>query len=229
MKLQEATLAQVADIDGLSQISLICKNPVSFVPGQYIALWVNGQPESLPYTPFIQSSSGNILTLTPDELPAWQPGQILGWRGPLGAACRLPENMRKLALYSRADHPGPLMPFIQSGIQGGMDTVYCSSQSTGYSAWLPSHIEWEDHSRLAEIASWADMLIACLPRQTLSEELEKLSNLPASVKPDRIYILVVSPMPCNGIAQCGVCDIRLRHKAIHICQDGPLFPLKDLI
>ncbi len=229
MKLQVGTLAQVADYNGLSQISLLCMNPVPFVPGQYIAIWPDGQPDALPYTPFIQSCTGNLLTLAPDNLPAWPPGQQLGWRGPLGSACHLPENMRKLALYSRAEHPGPLMPFIHSAIQAGMDTVYCSSQPTGYSAWLPAHVEWEDHSRLAEIATWADMLIACLPRQTLAVELERLSTLPPSVQPDRIYVLVVAEMPCNGIAQCGVCDIRVRHKAIHVCQDGPLFPLKDLI
>jgi hypothetical protein len=229
MKLQTAAIYQIADFNGLSQLTLQCANPVIFVPGQYIALWLDGQPDALPYTPFIQSCQGNLLTLAPDKLPAWQPGHVLGWRGPLGQACALTAPARRLALYSRCEHPGPLMPFIHAATQDRMDIVFSSAASGGFPAWLPAQIEWQDASRLSELAAWADVLVACLPRQALAEDLLKLSELPASITQGGAYVLVVSDMPCAGMAQCGVCDILARRKYIHVCQDGPLFPLKDLI
>jgi dihydroorotate dehydrogenase electron transfer subunit len=42
-------------------------------------------------------------------------------------------------------------------------------------------------------------------------------------------VLVTSPMPCGGIAECGVCALPLRKKGyVLTCKDGPVFNLNQL-
>ena len=40
--------------------------------------------------------------------------------------------------------------------------------------------------------------------------------------------LIVTPMPCGGIAECGVCAVTVRRGWKMACKDGPVFDLKEL-
>jgi hypothetical protein len=41
--------------------------------------------------------------------------------------------------------------------------------------------------------------------------------------------LVITPMPCGGIAECGVCAVTARRGWKLACKDGPVFDLTELI
>jgi NAD(P)H-flavin reductase len=41
--------------------------------------------------------------------------------------------------------------------------------------------------------------------------------------------LVVAPMPCGGLAECGVCAVTTRRGWKLACKDGPVFDLGELI
>ncbi|MCK6583281.1 MAG: hypothetical protein L6Q49_09310 [Anaerolineales bacterium] len=41
-------------------------------------------------------------------------------------------------------------------------------------------------------------------------------------------ILIRAPMPCGGIADCGVCALTIRHDMRLICKEGPVFDLMDI-
>jgi hypothetical protein len=42
-------------------------------------------------------------------------------------------------------------------------------------------------------------------------------------------VLIHTPMPCAGLAECGVCAVRDRHDWKMACKDGPVFIMKDLL
>jgi len=42
-------------------------------------------------------------------------------------------------------------------------------------------------------------------------------------------VLVVTPMPCGGLAECGVCAFTTRRGWKMACKDGPVFDLSELI
>ena len=97
---------------------------------------------------------------------------------------------------------------------------------------LPASIEVYPLSLLPEALSWADCLGIDLP-------LEALAGLRSCIslkKDEELMIpaqaLVLTPMPCGGVAECGVCAVPSRRSQGRryrlACKDGPVFNLDDL-
>jgi hypothetical protein len=42
-------------------------------------------------------------------------------------------------------------------------------------------------------------------------------------------VLVVTPAPCGGLAECGVCAVTTRRGWKMACKDGPVFSLNEFI
>ena len=42
-------------------------------------------------------------------------------------------------------------------------------------------------------------------------------------------VLVLVPMPCGGMGECGVCAVKIQRGWKLACKDGPVFDLEDLI
>ena len=66
--------------------------------------------------------------------------------------------------------------------------------------------------------------------RTAKKEVDQLaamlSRVPRQVRGE---VLVVTPMPCGGRAQCGVCTVATAKGAKLACEEGPVFPLAEIL
>jgi dihydroorotate dehydrogenase electron transfer subunit len=93
---------------------------------------------------------------------------------------------------------------------------------------LPDAVEVLPLEMLAEALAWADYIAAVFPYPKLAE-LRRLAGLTPhqTFRIDAEALLLV-PMPCGGLGQCGACAVLTSHGWKHACSDGPVFPLNQL-
>ncbi|MCW5874276.1 MAG: hypothetical protein KIS88_06480 [Anaerolineales bacterium] len=156
-------------------------------------------------------------------LPArWQPGHALRARGPLGRGFSLPPHTRRLALAAWGHNAARLLPLAEAAPEVA---VFCD-ESLGE---LPSHIEVQPLAALPAALAWADFVALDLP-PTHVEELPSLLGFKERVpKTLNGQALITPPMPCGGLAQCGVCSFASQRKTFLACTSGPVFSLAELL
>ena len=211
--------------------------PPTAIPaaGQYVLAYAPGDLLSASgaalfrgaATDVARSTAGGFLAAPP--LPAaWVPGTPLILRGPLGRGFSL--NGPRLALAALGDTVSRLLPLAGEALQrGDAVTLFTGAPLPA----LPASIEIYPLDSLHEALSWADCLAIDLP-------LDALSGLRACLglkKGDRLMLpaqaLVLTPMPCAGLAECGACAVlacavSARRGYRLACKDGPVFNLGDL-
>jgi dihydroorotate dehydrogenase electron transfer subunit len=45
----------------------------------------------------------------------------------------------------------------------------------------------------------------------------------------KAQVLVGTPIPCGGIADCGVCAVNTKSSWMLACEDGPVFDLREFV
>jgi dihydroorotate dehydrogenase electron transfer subunit len=93
---------------------------------------------------------------------------------------------------------------------------------------LPPEVEVHPISALAEVAHWADYVALDVPRESLPWLCENLGISERAKVTFEAQVLIVTPMPCSGMAECGVCAVKTQRGWKMACKDGPVFDLKDL-
>jgi hypothetical protein len=103
---------------------------------------------------------------------------------------------------------------------------------------LPSDLEVQPLGALPEELYWPDFLALDLAAEQLPDIRAILKLNPFVVIPYPVQALILSPMPCGGAADCGVCAVPGRGLAPRAsgprsawklpCKDGPVFDLKEL-
>ena len=78
---------------------------------------------------------------------------------------------------------------------------------------------------LAEALSWADFFAV----DVALEDLQSLADHFANVPGVRGQVLVHASMPCGGLADCGVCAVKVKKSWKMTCKDGPVFDLKEIL
>jgi hypothetical protein len=139
--------------------------------------------------------------------------------------------MRNLALASLSDTPAPLLPL--AGLADNVALFTASPPSLFADSpfpSLPSSIEINPLAYLADALRWADFLALDLPLERIPD-LPKLLGLAGDrYLPCPAQALVITPMPCGGLAECGVCAVHTPGKTSQLaCKDGPVFVLQDLL
>ncbi|MDX1379441.1 MAG: 2Fe-2S iron-sulfur cluster-binding protein, partial [Anaerolineales bacterium] len=83
-------------------------------------------------------------------------------------------------------------------------------------------------SAMGDVVAWADFVAFDVARENLprlKEKLRKQNQLSAEIE---AQALIRTPMPCGGIAECGVCAVRMKSRWKLACKDGPVFDWKEL-
>ena len=181
------------------------------------------------------SVPGGFLIAPPIPL-TWQPGTTLSLRGPLGRGFSLPASARSVALVALGDTYARLKPLLMAALEQTASVVLVSELSLPD---LPPEVEIQPVSALPEVAQWADYLAIDVDRESLPGLREMLGfgeqagvKIEAQAAPWRApaeRVLVVTPMPCGGMAECGVCAVTVRRGWKMACKDGPVFDLNELI
>ena len=169
--------------------------------------------------------SGGFLVAPPIPL-TWQPGTVLSLRGPLGRGFSLPASALHVALIALGETSARLKPLLAAALGQNASVALVSDLNLSD---LPSEVEIQPVSALSEVAKWADYLAIDLPREALPGLREKLGLGEQATAPFEAQALVVTPMPCGGIAECGVCAVPVRRGWKMACKDGPVFDLDELV
>jgi len=94
---------------------------------------------------------------------------------------------------------------------------------------LPAALEIVASPEVASLLDWADFLAIDLPLAGLVELRHHLGLASGVALHTPAQVLIMTAMPCAGIAECGACAVPLRRRRFGLaCQDGPVFDLHAL-
>jgi len=156
----------------------------------------------------------------------WHPGTNLELRGPLGHGFDLPPAVNSLALVALAETAGRLLPLIPFALENNVDIAVFTDLSLPQ---LPPIVEIHSLNAIPEAISWADFLAIDIPLENIPSLREMLQLSPHDYLACPAQVLVSTPMPCAGVAECGICALPWRKKGYALaCKDGPVFNLNQL-
>jgi NAD(P)H-flavin reductase len=220
----KAQVVKLIYSDGCRYIRIAC--PANFVPapGQYLLASDNSAsplPASLFYTDW---SPDGFIAASPED-SSWTPGQELLLRGPLGRGFSLPMGARKVGLVTLGESVARLKGLIRPALRQEAAVVLVSDFS---SEDLPDAVEVQPLSLLGDILEWADYAAFDLRRENIQQLQERLGNRTQLLPHMGTQVLVRTPVPCGGMADCGVCAVALKSDWKLACKDGPVFDWGDL-
>jgi len=168
-----------------------------------------------------------ILSVGP--LPErWQPGDMLACLPPRGKGFMLPPSVRRVGLLTISTSPICLLPLAASALaQGAAVSLFCESiPPLELLNRVSPRVEVGQISSLLENLDWPDFLAVDIDHS----ELKTLSMLFTQADyPFEGQVLIRIPMPCRGLAECGVCAVKTTKGWKYACIDGPVFPLKEIL
>ncbi len=212
------------EADGLSgRISLPAG--MKLAPGQYLAASGPDPYTPLPVILFPSRIQPGELRVAPPLPASWSAGMQLMLRGPLGNGFRLPQSTRRIALASLEGGPARLLPLAALALtQRAAVAIYTQSSPAG----LPEEVEVLPLDLLPEALTWADFLALEAPLNRLPELRARLALNPFQRPACPVQVLVITPMPCTGLAECGVCAVATQKSWAYTCSDGPVFDFQQL-
>ena len=211
--------------DGLRHARLTCPENLIPSPGQYL-LASDASDSLLPVPVFHTDSAPQGFIAAASWPDSWNPGREIYLRGPLGHGFTLPSTARRVGLVALDDSPSRLLGLIQPALKQDAAVVLVSGSRVDN---LQDEVEVQPISALDEIIEWADYLAFDTKRENLPGLRDQLFNgMPANGLLES-QVLVCTPVPCGGMAECGVCAITTRSGWEMVCKDGPVFEWKDLL
>jgi dihydroorotate dehydrogenase electron transfer subunit len=130
-----------------------------------------------------------------------------------------------VALIAFDDAPSRLRGLIAPALKQGASVVLVTDfGSDSY----PDAVEVQPLSVLDEVLTWADYGAFDVIRENLLELRECLGRMRQAWVGKDAQVIICTPIPCGGIADCGVCSVMLKSGPQMACQDGPVFELKEI-
>jgi len=175
---------------------------------------------------FAAGLDGDGFLAAPPIPSTWDPGTHLALHGPSGHGLRMPERAFHLALIALGKTPARLLPFATQVLNRPGTTVALFTDAS--LPWLPAALEVQSLPNIPEALAWADFLAIDIPLKSLAG-LRLLLGLGAGERlPCPGELLIETPMPCGGLADCGACAIPGRRGWKLACKDGPVFDINEL-
>jgi NAD(P)H-flavin reductase len=222
MHMGNGSITELILEDGCRFVRISCPEKLVPVPGQYLlASDDSGTP--LPVPIFYTDSAPGGFIATPGD--AWQPGDELCLRGPLGRGFAVPVSARKVALIAYDDAPSRLRGLIRPALKQDASVVVVTYSSGD---GLPDDVEIQPLSAMEEIVKWADFIALDVSRENMPKLMGKLLGMHQLESVNEAQILIRTPMPCGGIAECGVCAVVTKSTWKLACKDGPVFDLREI-
>jgi hypothetical protein len=210
--------------DGCRYVRISC--PANLIPasGQYL-LVSDGSHSPLPAPIFYTDSApGGFIGVAPADA-GWTPGLGLHLRGPLGRGFSLPLAARRVGLVAFDDSPARVRGLIRPALKQDAAVVLVSSSAPDH---LPDDVEVQPLSTLSDILAWADYVAFDVSRENLNQLREQVGKQNQLIAPMAVQVLLRTPVPCGGIAECGVCAVTLKSEWKLACKDGPVFDWGEL-
>jgi dihydroorotate dehydrogenase electron transfer subunit len=208
--------------DGVRYMRVSCPSHLVPAPGQYLlASDRSDAPLPVPLFHSDVTPQGYLATAPTDA--GWDPGLVLQLRGPLGRGFSLPLATRRVGLVAWDDAPARLRGLIRPALKQNAAVVLVSNTAPDD---LSDEVEVQPLSNLNDILEWADFVAFDVARENLQPLREFLGNR-RSFRMDA-QVLIRTPVPCGGIAECGVCAVTLKSDWKLACREGPVFDWREL-
>ncbi|TAK13983.1 MAG: hypothetical protein EPO32_03405 [Anaerolineae bacterium] len=213
------------DTDGFLRAAIQCPPESVPSPGAYVMAvhpQITREPLATPLflSGYAQSLKGFVAA--PPIPESWQPGDWLSLGSTLGRGFLSSQSVSRLALVSLGSHCARLLPLAADALaSGGAVSIFTDAPLPRLS---PS-IEARPIIDLPEAFAWADHIV-------LDSSLGELQSLNIETResiPAHSEVLLHSPLPCAGLADCGICAVPLKlNKWAYACTDGPVFSYGEL-
>lgn len=215
-----------SDYQGRLTAWIACPPGAIPAAGQYVWAYAPDIPEEvLPATLFAAEISTWGFQVVSPIPPEWSLGCSLNLWGPLGNGFRLDRGIRRLALAALQDI-AYLTRLVAQALEQNADVTLFAEVPLPP---LPASVEVSPLTALPEALTWADFLALDVPSSRLTELRSLLGLSPEGRLPCPAQVLVHTPMPCAGIAECGVCAVETRRGWKFACRNGPVFDLQALL
>lgn len=222
----QATIAELILMDSLPAARVTCAPRLIPGPGQYLLALAEGSAAPLATVLFAATLEPDGFVAAPPLPDAWRPGTHLSLRGPLGRGFILPPAARRIALIACDSESRRLLPLLDPAFrQGASVTLVCDRPPQD----LPLQVELQPSSAVADVCNWSDYAALDVDRQSLPALLARLGDGRRPTPMGRAQALVHTPMPCGGLAKCGVCTVKSRRGPQLACEDGPVFDFDSLV
>ncbi len=183
-------------------------------------------PHAVMRTPtFLVEKASQGFWASPLPPVDWTPGTQLDIIGPLGHGFTLPRNILRLGLVGMGKTIARLFPLIQQAAQTHTSTALFTDLPA---SMLPATLEIHPLDALKEELGWPDFLVLDLSLENLAGLRAILGLAPGHSLACPAQVLITSPFPCAGLAQCGACAVPSRRGWKLACEDGPVFDLNLL-
>lgn len=193
-------------------------------PGQYL-LANDGSDSPLPVPVFYSDFAPQGFIAAAPATAGWSPGLVLHLHGPLGRGFSLPPTARRIGLVAWDDAPVRLRGLVRPALKQDAAVVLVSNTAPEN---LPDEVEVQPLSNVDDILEWADYLAFDAAREKLQQLREWLRNRSPLAAGGETQVLIRTPVPCGGIADCGVCAVTLRSDWKLACKHGPVFDWREL-
>ncbi len=220
-------LLEIRTIWGASGGLISCPVSMRPGPGQYLLANSVDSIEILPTALFLGLQDKDEGVLFCGDFPDhWTAGMKIHLRGPMGHGFHLPGLARRIALVVKQVDINRLSPLIPLALQQKANIVLYTDQ---FPEGLTPEIEVFPLDQLVGVAEWADYLAADIRLEDLRVIRQLLGlGLERQRVPFTAEILLRTPMPCGGTAECGVCSVLTHQGYQFACKDGPVFDLNHL-
>lgn len=222
----EAKIAELVLSDGKPAARILCPPRLIPAPGQYLLAHAEGSDNPLAVPIFAAKIFADGFLAAPPAPASWSPGTRLHLRGPLGHGFSLPTSARRVALAAFDDSAARMLPLMELALkQKAALVLVCETAPDD----LPLQVEVQPLRALLDVFKWTEYAALDAARESLPELREKLGMLSPLEARGEAQVLIRAPMPCGGLAQCGVCAVEIRRGHLLVCDDGPVFDLKNLL
>jgi hypothetical protein len=156
----------------------------------------------------------------------WAPGTEISLSEARGHGFELPTRVRRVGLIALAGNPARILPLVPMALRQHSEiALFCDAPVRE----LPSAVEVRGLDEAKEAFAWADFIAIDLELGHV-EELGALLGIRERLpKALLAQVLVHAPMPCGGLAKCGVCAFSSGRGERLACEDGPVFELRGLL
>lgn len=220
------TVTELILMDGLPAARIVCDPEAIPGPGQYALACEEAANVVVASVIFAARRSGDGFVAEPPAPAAWRPGARLALRGPLGHGFTLPAAARRIALIAWDGTRRSLLALAEQALLQGAAVTFVSDDPP-YD--LPLAVEVQPRGALAEACRWSDYAAFDVRRESLEALLHGLAKDWKTPRGGDAEALIRTPMPCGGIADCGVCTVKTRRGPRLACVDGPVLDLQLLL
>jgi hypothetical protein len=219
-------IAELILMDGATAARIVCDPGLIPAPGRYLLARDDDGSSWLAEELFAVRAVADGFIAEAPAPRAWRPGTRLVLRGPLGHGFTLPPAARRVALVAWDGTPRRLLALIDAALQQDASVArVCGDPPVD----LPLQVEVQPIGELGPVCAWSDYAAFDVQRESLKSLQPKLASRSQLHLGGEAEILVRVRMPCGGIAECGVCNVKVGRRQRLACVDGPVFDLKLLI